>query len=205
MALEESGVDYIDDLVITDPTNGEDPTDGAGHIRSIKKAVKQSFPAVDGAVTSTDTELNYLDGSTPGSAVASKALVVDASGDIDALKTVTIDTELTVAESPFAVSSDGGFHTSAIVTAIQGDGRTSTAPPAGGTLRVMPEAAVVGIVVKGDTSQSQDLQQWLDSAGTTVASIAADGGLVLPNIPTSDPGVAGEVWSDTGTLKISAG
>lgn len=44
--------------------------------------------AIDGislttfSVTATSTELNYLDGSTPGTAVASKALVVDSNKDL---------------------------------------------------------------------------------------------------------------------------
>ena len=46
-----------------------------------------SLSGVD--VTSTAAELNLLDGATAGSAVASKALVVDASRDLDNLATVT--------------------------------------------------------------------------------------------------------------------
>ena len=40
-------------------------------------------------ITATATEINFLDGSTAGSAVASKALVVDANRDIDNLGIVT--------------------------------------------------------------------------------------------------------------------
>lgn len=43
------------------------------------------------------------------------------------------------------------------------------------------------------------------SLATGAAYLTVNGGLVLPNIPTSDPGVAGQVWNDNGTLKISAG
>jgi hypothetical protein len=43
-------------------------------------------------ITSTATELNFLDGTTAGSAVASKALAVDASRDIDNLNVVTATT-----------------------------------------------------------------------------------------------------------------
>ena len=34
--------------------------------------------------------------------------------------------------------------------------------------------------------------------------LAADGGVVMPNLPTSDPSVAGELWNDSGTVKISS-
>lgn len=40
-----------------------------------------------------------------------------------------------------------------------------------------------------------------------IAFIVAEGGLVEATftIPTSDPGVSGEVWNDGGVLKASAG
>ena len=48
------------------------------------------------------------------------------------------------------------------------------------------------------------------SADTTITwvtgiQIAVDGGVLMPNLPTSDPTVAGELYNDSGTLKISAG
>jgi hypothetical protein len=41
-------------------------------------------------VTSSATELNYIDGSVPGTVVASKAVVVDANKDISAFRDVTL-------------------------------------------------------------------------------------------------------------------
>lgn len=35
--------------------------------------------------------------------------------------------------------------------------------------------------------------------------LLVDGGLELPRLPTADPKIAGRVWNDNGTLKISAG
>ena len=46
---------------------------------------------------------------------------------------------------------------------------------------------------------------------TTATGISVTGGLtttstvVLSNLPTSDPGSTGQLWNDSGTLKISAG
>jgi hypothetical protein len=56
--------DYIDDLVIANPLSSDAPSQGDDHLRFIKKVVKQSFPSISGAVTSTHTELNILDGVT---------------------------------------------------------------------------------------------------------------------------------------------
>jgi hypothetical protein len=51
-------------------------------------------------------------------------------------------------------------------------------------------------------------QRTAHDAGAAISyvwSAVGSGGLFLPDLPTSDPGVAGQVWSDSGTLKVSAG
>lgn len=35
--------------------------------------------------------------------------------------------------------------------------------------------------------------------------LTTDGAVLMPELPTSDPTVAGELWNDSGTLKVSAG
>ena len=42
-----------------------------------------------------------------------------------------------------------------------------------------------------------------DLSGTVVVNNS--GTVMLPNLPTSDPNNAGQLWNDSGTLKISAG
>jgi len=47
-------------------------------------------------------------------------------------------------------------------------------------------------------------------AATSVTSVATGtlsttGAVIMTDLPTSDPVVAGQLWSDTGTLKVSAG
>ena len=47
-------------------------------------------------------------------------------------------------------------------------------------------------------------------AATSVTSIATGtlnttGAVIMANLPTSDPTVAGQLWNDTGTVKVSAG
>ena len=65
MALEDlTGTKYLDDLVATNPAAGDDVSEGDDHIRGIKNVLKTTFPSIDGAVTPTDTELNYVDGVT---------------------------------------------------------------------------------------------------------------------------------------------
>lgn len=74
---------YISDLDDTYPASGDSRTEGDDHIRNIKTALAGSFPNFAGAaVTATEAELNYLDGPSPGSPAASKALILDANYDI---------------------------------------------------------------------------------------------------------------------------
>ena len=65
MALEDlTGTKYIDDLVATNPAAGDNVSEGDDHIRGIKNVLKTTFPSVNGAITATEEELNYVDGVT---------------------------------------------------------------------------------------------------------------------------------------------
>lgn len=45
-----------------------------------------------------------------------------------------------------------------------------------------------------------------DVAGAVAATtLSASGDVILSALPTSDPAVAGQLWNDTGTVKVSAG
>lgn len=56
----ESPVNYISDLVSTNPGAGDVRSEGDDHIRNVKKAIKQTFPQVTGEVTATHEQLNLL-------------------------------------------------------------------------------------------------------------------------------------------------
>lgn len=62
MGLES--ITYISDFVTTNPTSSDPKSQGDDQIRGIKTGVKNTFPNVTGAVTSTHTELNFVDGVT---------------------------------------------------------------------------------------------------------------------------------------------
>lgn len=56
---------YISDLVATNPVHASDDVSvGDDHIRLLKSTILATFPSITGAVSSTHTELNYLDGVT---------------------------------------------------------------------------------------------------------------------------------------------
>ena len=62
MALETGT--YISDLTVTNPTATDPRSEGDDHIRLLKTTIKNTFPNVNGAVTPTDEELNFVDGVT---------------------------------------------------------------------------------------------------------------------------------------------
>lgn len=100
---------YISDLNSSNPVAGDPVNEGDDHIRLIKSTVKATFPSVTGAVTSTHTELNLLDGvtanttelnyvdiTTLGTAQASKAVTTDANNDSTGMRNLTISGTLTI-------------------------------------------------------------------------------------------------------------
>ena len=94
MALEDltgSGK-YIDDLVATNPAAGDDVSEGDDHIRGIKNVLKTTFPNIDGAVTPTDTEINYVGGVTSAiqTQIDSKTTNATHSGEVTGATALTI-------------------------------------------------------------------------------------------------------------------
>jgi hypothetical protein len=94
MALEDltgSGK-YIDDLVSANPAVGDDVSEGDDHIRGIKNVLKLTFPSIDGAITATDTELNYVDGVTSAiqTQIDSKTTNATHSGEVTGATALTI-------------------------------------------------------------------------------------------------------------------
>lgn len=87
MATSNETATYIGDLPTT-PTVPSDSASGGrsrggAEIRKAKEIMKVTFPNVTGEAGATHTELNFLDGATAGTVVASKAVVADASKDVD--------------------------------------------------------------------------------------------------------------------------
>ena len=91
MALET--VVNIDDLDPNNPLGTDARAQGDDHIRNIKKALTTNFANISGNVTSSHTDLNYVDITTAGTVEASKALVVDSSKKLNELlvDNITID------------------------------------------------------------------------------------------------------------------
>ncbi|MCA8984526.1 MAG: hypothetical protein KDA76_12235 [Planctomycetaceae bacterium] len=81
----------------------------------------------------------------------------------------------------------------------------NTTAPAAALHAVTVDAAVPAMRAQAAASQTANIAEWVNSSGTLQAAITAAGQLKLLNVPTSDPSESGVVWSDSGTLKLSAG
>ncbi len=93
MALEDlTGTKYIDDLNSSNPAAGDNVSEGDDHIRGIKNVLKTTFPNIDGAVTPTDTEINYVGGVTSAiqTQIDSKTTNATHSGEVTGATALTI-------------------------------------------------------------------------------------------------------------------
>lgn len=93
-----------------------------------------------------------------------------------------------------AVEADGGFKTDGLIQASQirpGDLATNL------TIRTLESLKPIVIY-------STNLQQ-LDPRAGNYVQIKGQDGIILHNLPTSDPVNTDQIWNDAGTLKVSAG
>ena len=89
--------------------------------------------------------------------------------------------------------SGGTFGTTADISGAYGMylGGGSVGSYIGAALSVKSwSSTVVGAIVRGATSQTANLQEWQNSAGTVLAKIDAYGNITAPNL-TIDPIVSG--------------
>ena len=138
MALETGN--YIDDLVITNPTASDPISQGDDHLQLIKKVVKQSFPSVDGAVHAihpTSTE--------PATSLTAGLMWFDTAANLLKIRNEANDAWVTLAVSIITSNSvdvnagtvDGaviGGATPAAITGTTLTGNTSLALATGATV-----------------------------------------------------------------------
>ena len=171
MALEDlTGTKYIDSLNSSNPAAGDNVSEGDDHIRGIKNVLKTTFPSLDGAVTSTDAELNLLDGVT---ATTTELNYVD--GVTSSIQT-QLGTVSTTANA--ALPKAGGAMTGAITTNSTFDGRDVATD--GTKLDTVETNADVT-----DTTNVTSAGALMDSECSSLASVKAiNQGLTSTSSPT---------------------
>jgi len=146
MALETGN--YIDDLVITNPTASDPISQGDDHLQLIKKVVKQSFPSVDSAVHAihpTSTE--------PATSLTAGLMWFDTAANLLKIRNEANDAWITLAVSIITSNSvdvdagtvDGaviGGTTPAAITGTTLTGNTSLALATGATVTGVDNGAL---------------------------------------------------------------
>jgi molybdopterin-binding protein len=144
MALESST--YIDGLVTTNPTGTDLRSEGDDHLRLLKSTIKNTLPALTGAMTASHVELNVLDGATLstvelnyndvptlGTVESSRTVTADAVGTTKNLKTQK-HSEIVNALGTVSTSTAIDFNSGNVVTATIASGASFslTNPPTNG-------------------------------------------------------------------------
>ena len=92
MGLETGN--YIDDLVITNPTAADPISQGDDHLQLIKKVVKQSFPSVDSAVHAI-----HPSATAPATSLTAGLMWFDTSANLLKIRNEANDAWITLAVS----------------------------------------------------------------------------------------------------------
>lgn len=128
MALE-SPVNFINDLVASNPVSTDAVSSADDHLRAIKTAVKATFPSVSGAITATHTEINAV---ADGDTAATATTLVDADrfvmNDDGTMKQVAITDVQTYVDANMTLRTD------VVTTASIADDAVTTAK--------IPDAAI---------------------------------------------------------------
>ena len=146
MALETGN--YIDDLVITNPTASDPISQGDDHLQLIKKVVKQSFPSVDSAVHAI-----HPSATAPATSLTAGLMWFDTSANLLKIRNEANDAWITLAVSIVTSNSvdvdagtvDGaviGGTTPAAITGTTLTGNTSLALATGATVTGIDNGAL---------------------------------------------------------------
>ena len=162
MALETST--YIDGLVATNPVATDGLSQSDDHHRLIKSTIKATFPAITGAITSTHTEINKLDGYTGTAADLNYAASLNATG-------------VTATEYDYLDGVTSNIQTQ--INAISTELVTDTSPQLGGELDTNGQAIRFGASKWTIVLDGTDLD--FKYNGTTVFKLASTGAVTSAN------------------------
>ena len=171
----ETGSTYISQLVAANPTASDDVSEGDDHLKLIKAVLKNQFSGLTGttAISSSEAELNVLDGIAAGLTAAELSILDGVTATAAELNYLDITTLGTSADSKALTQASGAVTIAADVT-ISGTTPLLTIGDAGAedTMLVFDGNAVdyrVGLDDGTDT-----LEIGVGSAHGTTAAITID-------------------------------
>ena len=177
MSLESST--YIDGLDVLNPTSSDPVSQGDDHIKLLKSTIKTTFPNVTGAVTTTHTELNFLNDAT--NLATNNALVKRSSIGAASFSTVSATT-LTGAVSTALQPNITGVGALDSGSISSGFGVINN-----GNSAIQTTGTVSGSTVSGSTVTCTNLGHSSDSdlVAFTNGAMSVTGNLVVNNIDFS--------------------
>ena len=170
-----TSVGSLTDLTVTGDitANGNITGDGATNITGINVMHSDFITIANVNLNASATELNYLDGSTPGSATNSNAVVLDANQDFAGINNFGVDVEITGNGSTNIV----GMNTITAAGKMYALSYTSTSDASLKTNVI--EIADATDKVKAIRGVTFD---WTDGSGPSAGIIAQEVEAILPSI-----------------------
>ena len=212
MALETGN--YIDDLVITNPTASDPISQGDDHLQLIKKVVKQSFPSVDAAVHAI-----HPSATAPATSLTAGLIWFDTTANLLKIRNEANDAWVTLAVSIVTSNSvdvdagtvDGaviGGTTPAAITGTTLTGNTSLALATGATVTGIDDGDVAtGSAVLLSTQNA--IKTYVDAQVTAQdLDLISDSGTIDIDLDSESLTVSGGEGIDTsatGTTLTIAG
>ena len=196
MALESAN--YIDELVITNPTASDPVSQGDDQLRLIKKVVKQSFPSVDIAVNAIHTSA-----SAPATSISAGLVWFDTSANLLKIRNEANDAWITLPVSVTAsntVDVDGGTVDGAVIGGASAAAITGTTLKADTSLELATGATVTGIDNGGVATGSATLIPTQGAVKTYVDAQVTAQDLDI----TTDSGTI-DIDLDSETLTVAGG
>ena len=168
-----TSVGSLTDLTVTGDitANGNITGDGATNITGINVMHSEFITIANINLNASATELNYLDGSTPGTATASNAVVLDASLDIAGINNIDIAGDLvgdgaSNISGVSSVTASGKMFAQAFTVSSDADLKENIAE--------IPNAVEKVEAIRGVTFD------WKDGSGSTAGIIAQEVEAIMP-------------------------
>lgn len=194
--------------------DGSRPITGLATFLSTVRSIRYDASASSGVNLQYYRAKGTIDSPTT-TASGDRLVVLDARGhdgtgfvnaaDFEARVDGTVSTGVVPGRWGFFVRDATGTRKEVLRVNSQCRAGINTTAPAAAVHAVTVDAALPAMRAQAAASQTANIAEWVDSSSTVKMAVSAAGRLMLFDVVTSDPSVAGEVWSDGGVLTLSAG
>lgn len=172
-------VQYISDLVATNPLGSDLAATADDHCRIIKSAIKTTFPNINGAITATDEEINFVDGVT-------SAIQTQLDGKLGIGSSGTVSTALIfIASASFAINLAVSRSDSGATVDLRASNESNTASSNARITTRVAGTSAGDAIVNYEISGGQQYTSGIDNSDSDAfkiqggASLSASAGLSI--------------------------